>query len=396
MALTASVIYFVACHPAPATHFAQFAPALRQQGHKVEILATGTALKKFSDLRVTVREFDPKQIEELAKICSVAQIVITDVGASFMGDLHRALEKEFPHVVHLAYYDNPEREVPGDYPKIAKSVVQNSQGVLFANRKLANEALYPGKPSYGVGYYPLEHAQMIFRRRCEEHRTKRAELLKALQVEDRGQKILVYFGGSGDNKEYVESAFPHFLHTLEGVRALEQPLSFVVLVQQHPRAENKDKEQLDKWKERFPDFPLFISRTNSDEAMVLAEGALYFQTSMNIEFYVARIPTIMQISREPYRDILVRNRLCPSVSSPAEFYEALHAKPVPEKSDEEIEEMVGITPKWPLVLEDALKRALSVSPQPKPSSSLFSLKTLLFGGAALLAGSLLFRKTHTN
>ncbi len=60
--------------------------------------------------------------------------------------------------------------------------------------------------------------------------------------------------------------------------------------------------------------PFFISDTTSDAAQILADGALYFQTSMGPQFLLAAIPTA-QVGHKLYDDILIRSGLVTSVTT---------------------------------------------------------------------------------
>ena len=108
MLATVLTIYFVVCHGGPAADFAEFAQSLEKRGHHVEILATGPAMEKLGALRISAREFNPHQLDleseesrklliaEIVKACSAGNVVMTDIGSAMMGEVHQALDREFP------------------------------------------------------------------------------------------------------------------------------------------------------------------------------------------------------------------------------------------------------------------------------------------------------------
>ncbi len=55
------LIYFIACHGAPAAHFSEFAKEPRKEGCRVEILAIGPALDKLQ--RAGAKEFNPEGLD---------------------------------------------------------------------------------------------------------------------------------------------------------------------------------------------------------------------------------------------------------------------------------------------------------------------------------------------
>lgn len=324
-------ICFLVCHVGPAGHFLEFANYLKSQGYRVEILATGTALAK---LKEAASEFNPQDspldaalAQEVAEKCRKYDLVITDMGHCFMKDLHQRLQ-----VSHYAYYDNPEAWVPGGYSEVAASIAEVADALLFANIHLAEKPLFEGKKSYGIGYYPFQHAQRIRKKR------------EAREAKEEGQqKIVVYFGGN--NEEYYTRGFPQFLELLS---AVELP---TLILQQHPGAKrcNIDRKEVEK---SCYSFPFLISEKSSDEMLLLTDVALYFQTSMNIEFLAIGIPHVVQVGSLAAPDILVKSGLVKSVATPEEFQSALKEKvKVDQKS---LEKVVGYSSHWPELLKEAL------------------------------------------
>lgn len=374
MSLSATAICLIACHGGPADHFATFAEHLIREGYKVEVYASGPALKKFQDRNIQVAVvFSPDNLSvlaqadlatEIAKRCYKASVVLTDLGHSFDITLQKALAKEVPQVLRLTYYDNPEPYVPGGYSSVATEVMGLAQKVLFANANLAKAVIYqePNKPimlakdRVGVGYYPIVQAEQLALRRKNEHDALRKGLLAKHGLEDKGQKVLVYFGGN--NEEYFTKAFPAFLDFLS-----KGNLSNVVIVlQQHPGAknQNRDRSEMESWLKRYGEEPnspkILISDETTDHMQVVADGALYYQTSMGPLFALAGIP-MMQVAHETYPDILVRNRLCPSVTNPTDFVAAIAAiKPVEVTAKQRtiIQQNLGIREDWFSIFRRAL------------------------------------------
>ncbi|CAF3604067.1 unnamed protein product, partial [Rotaria sp. Silwood2] len=60
----------------------------------------------------------------------------------------------------------------------------------------------------------------------------------------------------------------------------------------------------------------------SDEAQIIADGILYYQTSMAPQFALIGLP-IMQISNKIYEDILVKYNLCETATNSIEFMNGL-------------------------------------------------------------------------
>ena len=103
--------------------------------------------------------------------------------------------------------------------------------------------------------------------------------------------------------------------------------------------------------------PRFIvSDFSSDEAQVLADGALYYQTSMGPQFVLAKIPT-MQIGHKTYNDILVQNKLISSITDVDQSLCSLNSltdnkQEIPQNV---ILEGLGIYPNYLEILEKTMK-----------------------------------------
>lgn len=415
LSVSAAAICFIACHGGPADHFSTFAEDLASKGYKVQIYATGPALKKFQDRRIEiVTPFSLENISEeeaateLAKKCSTADVIITDVGHVFDVPLQKALKSQASKSLRLAYYDNPEGYVPGGYSAVAAKVMLAAQGVLFANANLVKTPLYQApsqeiclspEKRIGLGYYPISQAEKIAKRRMSDQSQIRAQLFSKYSLIDRGQKVLVYAGGNND--EYFSKALPAFLKFLNEASLQGDLSNFVFLLQQHPGAKEKnfDVKLVRQWLEQHGGtariHQFFISEFNSDDAQVVADGMFYYQTSMGPQFVLAGIPTI-QAGHNTYEDILVKNGLCSTVTNVDGLMSALarlQGNVLVESSNEAIMQGLGISSDWANRLECAIKNFVpteeaapeetSVAQPVKPPVQRSIRSYLLAAGAAL-------------
>lgn len=187
MLISTATICLIACHGGPADHFATFAESLPKNVGIIEIYASGAALNKFQERRIEVKKsFSTDQIsleeedilaKEIATACAAASVVITDVGHRFDVKIQKALSQYAPHVLRLAYYDNPESYVPGGYSAVAAEVMLVADSILFANANLTvnsifqepgNEIDFGSRKKVGIGYYPIKKAEEIAQRRATE------------------------------------------------------------------------------------------------------------------------------------------------------------------------------------------------------------------------------------
>lgn len=409
-----TAVCLIACHGGPADHFATYAEVLIKQGYDVQIHATGPALKKFQERGIEVKssfsldnltpEEEDSLAQAIAKTCSTASIVLTDVGHGFDVKIQKALSIHATKIPRLAYYDNPEPFVPGGYSYTAAEVMREAEGILFANETLAKATIYSetgkevdfgSRKRIGIGYYPVSQARKIAERREIEHDSMRSIFLTKNEIDDKGQKVLVYFGGN--NEEYFSKAFPAFLSFLAQATEQVDLRNVVIVIQQHPGAKlkNQDGEQVAKWLKEFgekAEMPrIILSYFSSDNAQVIADAAFYYQTSMGPQFVLEGIPTV-QIGHETYEDILVRNHLAPTVTNATQFIQVVEnlEKGVKEKPQKNlILSSLGIREDWFQVLEQAIKESVSS----KESSSLSNrgiTKTawpyFLTAGAIILVG----------
>lgn len=413
-----TAVCLIACHGGPADHFATYADALAKKGYDVQIHATGPALKKFQDKGIEVKftfsldnlsaEEEANLAQTIAKTCSAASIIITDVGHAFDIKIQKALKTHATKVPSLAYYDNPEPFVPGGYSSTAAEVMEIAEGILFANETLAKAKIYSAvgkeidfhdKKRFGIGYYPVSQAEKIAEKRKTDHETARSTFLMKHGIKDEGQKVLVYFGGN--NEEYFSKAFPKFLsfvaessertdlkdtanglksftseaETAEPTGSLEVtkietgalkpiPKNTVIVIQQHPGAKgkNQDGQQVEAWLKMLEgqvNMPkIILSDFSSDDAQVLADAAFYYQTSMGPQFALVGIPTV-QIGHETYEDILVRNHLAPSVTTAKGLVEVIaNLDQMGKTPKENLLTNLGIKENWLETLENAIQESI--------------------------------------
>lgn len=412
---SATAVCLIACHGGPADHFATFAESLSRDGVAIEIYASGPALKKFEERGIKVKypfsidNISPAQedilAEQIAKTCSTASAIITDIGHAFDIKIQNELARQAPHVPRFAYYDNPESYVPGGYSAVAAEVMLAANGIVFANSNLATAPIFqePGKEidfgsrkKIGIGYYPINQAEKIAERRATDRLSMRQKLFSKNDLVNENQKVLVYFGGN--NEEYFSKAFPAFLSFLE--KGMEQSdfTNLVIVIQQHPGAKGKNldgnmvSEWIDKLSESKRAPKMILSDFSSDDAQTIADGALYYQTSMGPQFVLAGIPTI-QVGHKTFEDVLVRNKLSPSVTDVDQFIRVIHGlthqkKEIPQKV---ILKGLGIKADWLPILKKAITRNAEVLSKQNASLCGFPVKKshwpyyLAAGGIGLIS-----------
>ena len=362
-------VCFIASHGGSAEHFATFVEELSESKNKpfnLKVFASGQALKKFQERKITVSDFSLDKLsgeEEdfvanvLAFNCAKASVVITDVGHAFDVKVQKSLSK-YP-IKRLAYYDNPESYVPGGYSTVAANVMKAAQGVLFANSNLAAIPIYhapkkevnlSAQEKIGIGYYPFAQAEKITQRRAAEHDKMHSEFLFKLGINDSTKKIIVvYFGANND--EYFNLAFKEFLKFLSKAKSQYDLKNIVFLIHQHPAAKEKNLDGI-MFKQWIKDGSLdgvkiVLSEYSSDDAQVLADAALYYQTSMVPQFLLAGIPT-MQVAHEVNEDILVKNQLGLSISAndPATVFDSFVKGTAMEPDKKLILQALGVKDDW--------------------------------------------------
>jgi hypothetical protein len=240
----AVLVCLVACHSAPAIHFAEFAKGLTKDGYEVQVYASGPAIQKFWDQKINVtwefcadnlsQEGQRELAEQIAQKCSKASVVITDIAHPWNIDLHKSLKEKAPTALSKAYYDNYAPYVSPEYSPVAAEVMSLAEEVLFANANLAKQPIYREPKSeveldfskrVGIGYYPMSQAEKIKQRRKEERHVMRQKFFASSGLEDTGQKLLVYFCASG--KVFLNRLSQHFSKYLpqQKVRLISQTSS---------------------------------------------------------------------------------------------------------------------------------------------------------------------------
>lgn len=377
--LASITICCVVCHGGPADHFATFIPELQKMGAHVHVHATPAVIGKFKGLNLEIdtlnlsdRSLSEKDIaRNLAKKCSKVSVLLTDLGNSFDISLQEAFKEYNPQVKRLVYYDNPESYVPGGYSDIANKTMQLADRVLFSNVNLARSPIYinqekessiPFTSRYGIGYYPTARAEEIKMNRLEEKKTNsmRTQFFDQHQIQGKGKKLLVYFGGNND--EYYDFAFPAFQKFLANSMKQCDLSHLVFVIHQHPAAKNSNRDWnlMKGWAEeirkdqRAP--RIVLSQWNSEQMQVIADCALYYQTSMAAQFALAGIPTI-QIGHDTYEDILVKNKAVLSVITTDTFIETI-VKGSYESSQNDLKSLIeylGIRRDYAAALMEAIK-----------------------------------------
>jgi len=355
-------VYFVACHPAAGAHFADFYYELDKRG-KVrcrmiaaekaaeELAKRGIPVTRFYEEKKPLKVLSLEEQEELAstvaKICKKATCVITDLGHNFSALVQKKLSEESPSIIRIAYYDNPETYVPGEYSLTVARTMEYAQTILFANRNLAQAEIFSspgipvdleGKTRAGLGYANF----------------KEIEELKEKRSCRKNQKFAVYFGGA--NEVYYTKAFPRFLEIVTCASNLQDLSDWSIVIQQHPRSVlegNRDGHLLEEWKkkanERAP--RISLSKFSFNDALTATDLALYYQTGAAAKFMLLGIPAA-QVGHEPYLDILVRNQFCPTVTDEKQFLEMLDNLQIPSlETQSKIALESGIDPSWPEALE---------------------------------------------
>ncbi|HEY5260149.1 MAG TPA: hypothetical protein VIJ46_05815, partial [Rhabdochlamydiaceae bacterium] len=211
---------------------------------------------------------------------------------------------------------------------------------------------------------PQEVAKLKEARAIEkETGAQRTEFLKKHDIQDRGQKIAVYMGGA--NEVYFDHAFPHFLDILPPKGETDPLAQTTIVIQQHPRAVtegNRDGKLLETWKAKLgaaaPE--VVLSKVKFDEAVLVADAAMYYQTTANVKCFLGGINTFQvdydtqKTGHVPFDDVLVRNHLCTKAVTQDQFLTALDQKPAPIDEERVYTELLGINREWPQILNSLL------------------------------------------
>ncbi|CAF3706712.1 unnamed protein product [Rotaria sp. Silwood1] len=377
-ATSTSLVCFIVCDGGPAGHFAAFATNLFNQNElQIIIYATEPALTKLKNshlpndiqlLSFTVEDGDRKQQEQVATqlidncLKQGAHSIIIDIGNKFDAIFQSVSSKRnlpTDTIRFWCYYDNPEPYVPGGYSIKTEETIKASQYILFANMNLAkiDSIIYSlpeksidltNKTVQGIGYYPVVEVEKLLQQRELERDT--------LRVQNNWTNIkhlFVYFGGNND--VYFDQAFPTFLSNLSQIdKNIIQDVLFVL--HQHPAAKKQNRDGLlfQEWLSKNNHIQGILSTLKtSDQAQIIADAALYYQTSMAPQFVLLGLPT-MQVGHEIYHDILVKFNLCYTATNTIELAVGLtsmkersYSSDKIQQSKELIYNAIGYTSDWP-------------------------------------------------
>lgn len=319
-------IVFIATNPTPQEHFAAFAEALG--GRQVRVIF----LKQLP-------QSETEQVllaKTIAKSCRSTKYVITEVGHPFYSLLMDALAKKAPEVKKIAYYDNRERFVGGGFSDAASKVCLLADAILFANSTHVQNLPFssPGKVMniqnkelIGLGYFSMEEIENLKKMREQDGVKVRKAFFKSQGIEDKCQNIAVYFGGA--NSLYYTEAFPLFCELLQKSFEHHDFSNTIILLQQHPRA--KQEGDLDALCFKAIQLSknaatLLVSNLSFSDAVVLADLAIYHQTSSSLKLLLAGVPMV-QVGETPYEDVLVRQELCSKILTSEQFLRELSKEP---------------------------------------------------------------------
>ncbi|CAF3721486.1 unnamed protein product [Rotaria sp. Silwood1] len=377
-ATSTSLVCFIVCDGGPAGHFAAFATNLFNQNElQIIIYATEPALTKLKNshlpndiqlLSFTVEDGDRKQQEQVATqlidncLKQGAHSIIIDIGNKFDAIFQLVSSKRnlpTDMIRFWCYYDNPEPYVPGGYSIKTEETIKASQYILFANMNLAkiDSIIYSlpeksidltNKTVQGIGYYPVVEVEKLLQQRELERDT--------LRVQNNWTNIkhlFVYFGGNND--VYFDQAFPTFLSNLSQIdKNIIQDVLFVL--HQHPAAKKQNRDGLlfQEWLSKNNHIQGILSTLKtSDQAQIIADAALYYQTSMAPQFVLLGLPT-MQVGHEIYHDILVKFNLCYTATNTIELAVGLTSMKERSYSSNKIQQpkeliynAIGYTSDWP-------------------------------------------------
>lgn len=374
----AEFICFIASHTGPAQHFYRFAQEISAD-RKVEIHANGAAsdaLRPLNSARVkhlkdSSASFEAA-LEALVVKCREASMIIVDVGSEESLTIVKRLRLEFPRKNIVVYYDNPENYVP-NYSELAVDIMQLGSSVWTANASYESEPLLtegeleinlPCFPPTGIGYYNKAKVEELIARRADSAE-ERAKFFEAHDLEDRGQRVVTFFGGN--NSRYFDQSLPEMLSLLEKVIADTDLSKTIIVLQQHPvarREEKKDAPTIQKWykqnasNQHCPQ--VVVSQiSSSDVAQVVSDGALYDQTSMSIQF--AWIGMKVAQVGECDEDILYRKKIAPHLENAevmGTWLTSLGEAPAEAVAEEDgsFEDAIGYKPDW----ADRLRAAVGI------------------------------------
>jgi hypothetical protein len=365
---TSASLICIACHANSAEHFASFKLANPQANIKI-YSATGSTLKKFETRLVEVAYTFPvdqpsqEEAEKIAKTCQTAFCVITDVGYLFSVEIQKALLIHAEKVRRVAYYDNPEPFIPG-YSKNASETIELAHDILLANPNLYKQGIFSKKDQlipldtkkiFAVGYYHKDYfTQIALKRRTSKEDLTRNFLFEHGLYQGHKRKLFFYFGGS--NTPYYEKAFPAFINFIGEAQKSKLDLrDYIFVIQKHLQAKEQKKEEqiiAKAIKERRLDHnnpPIVISKFSQAKAQVVADAAFYYQSPQGPQFALEGIQPIFQIGHKKYEDILVRNGIISSITTPQEFiyaFQQLNENPPEPYDKQKILNLLGYNKHW--------------------------------------------------
>jgi hypothetical protein len=377
MQVDAAEICFIATHPAAGEHFGDFALRMKGDGLPYQFLATEMGYTNATKNPITVTNLNSlfngrklidltdSELAELAsavvKSCRHAKRILVDGCSPFSVKVLETMHEMAPEVKRImAYYDNPETAyIPGYSENFAK-IAKLANVLVFSlstqpQQRVMSTATAPlemeGKELIGLGYYRKQAVENFIRLRThpEVVKEKRYTLFRALHREDRGEKLVVFFGGA--NETYIFKAFPAFLDRTLGPMAGKADWSNTIFIlQQHGRAKteykNGDHLKLEEWCKRHPQITFVTSMLPYDDAVVIADVALYHQTGASLQFLLAGMNG-MQVG-DRFEDTPVRLGYFPSIGpDESELFVKRLSDPKREAAAlGPIEQSIGIRADW--------------------------------------------------
>lgn len=335
-------VCFLACHPGARAQMADIYEHLKIKNISCRFVLVEESLR--GDVYPLVEELDQ----------GVSQLV-ADVGTPISAQVFQELSRRGSSVFKVAYYDNPESFVPGGYSSIAATVIESADAVVFASLLLQGQVLYDGmrceldlsaKRIHYLGYFPFCRFDFYRSLRSESCREQlRKAFFLQSEIEDKGQRFLLYLGGA--NKVYEQETLIHLCHLLRETHSSFGLDQTIVLLQRHPRASDLDLHLFQDL--QLEGLPVAISPFDFASSLAIADVIGYYQTSTCLYFPLLGIPAA-QIGSQCYSDLLVRNKLCSLVNDKESFLRFLEVSSIGSlPSDDELQafySLFGVDPDW--------------------------------------------------
>lgn len=324
LTLTNSCICLFVHHLGAIDHFEKFTQVFEENNISYTVHAKGPASTQLEKRKISFQAYDDPTKIKKGKI-------IVDISPQSIELLENLQNK---NLEIIAFVDNPEKEVAGEYGNQLQKIKQLATKVFYANVN------HPKKPNeFGIGYSPtLEKSEKI---RASREKAKRSAFFEKHGLQDTGQKIVTFFGGA--NSYYYKHVIPLLSQILQN--ANQENVLFVL--QQHPRA--KDEGNVD-WEALQNN--AILSKMNSDEILTYTDVILYNQTSMSPIFCDLGIPTF-QIGPEWNQDVFYQ--LGGKLMSCPEDFSIIH-KPFQSFKKQKIYEEIGYDKHWQSNLLNALSK----------------------------------------